>query len=666
MRATLTPKAPSPSNRTRTPMLSFFRRVSHSKVGTWIMAIVLIGILAGFAISDISNFGSGNIGFGMGSSTLARVGSEQVTDREMSESMQRRLQEVRRSKPEADYATIAGDFDTLLDTLIDQRSLIAFADKYGFHLSKRLIDAEIAQIPQTKGLNGEFSQQAYQAFLTQQRLTDSQVRQIITGGLFQRLLLTPVATNARVSVGMATPYASMLLESREGQVAAIPLGTFRAGLNPTDADLQAYYAANRNRYMIPEQRVIRIARIGPEQVAGIAATDQDIAAYYNANQATYGAKETRTLSQAVVPDQATANGIAARAKAGGTLAAAAAPAGANAAVTSLPAQTRQAYASVAGDKIAAAAFSAPSGGVVGPMKSDFGWVVVKVDSVKTEGGKSLAQARGEIAAKLNADKRKEAIEDLVDKVQNAVDEGANFGEAVAAAKLAVISTPLVTAKGVSLTNASQRVPQELAPALKTGFEIATNDPPEVVTLPNDLGYALVSPAQVVPAAPAPLATIRQQVANDWINGQAMVRAKAAATAIAAKTARGVPLAQAVKESGAPLPAPRPLAARRIQIATAQGPIPLPLQMLFTMAQGKSRMFPDAEGRGYYIVKVDKIVPGNALFQPGLISRMQNELQDGVQEDYARQFVTAVRNDMKVKRNDAAIRALKARITASGG
>lgn len=647
-------------------MLTFFRRVSNSKIGTWIMVIILIGILAGFAISDISNFGSGNIGFGMGSSTLARVGDQQVTDREMSESMQRRLQEVRRTKPEADYATIASDFDTLLNALIDQRALLAFADKFGFHLSKRLIDAEIATIPQTKGLNGQFSQQAYEQFLAQQRLTDSQVRQIISGGLLQRLLLTPVATNARVSVGMATPYASMLLESREGQVVAIPLGTFRAGLNPTDADLQRYYAANRNRYMIPEQRTIRIARIGPEQVAGLAATDPEIAAYYNANQATYGAKSTRVLTQAVVPDQATANGVAARAKAGATLAAAAAPAGGNAAVASLGSQTREAYASVAGDKIAAAAFSAPSGAIVGPLQSDFGWIVVKVDSVKTEGGKPLAQARGEIAAKLNAEKRKEAIEDLVDKVQNAVDEGSNFNEAVASAKLPMVVTPLVTANGVSRTNASQRVPQELAPALKTGFEIAANDPPEIVSLPKDLGYALVSPGQVVAAAPAPLASIRQQVANDWINGQAMQRARTAATAIAAKIARGVSPDQAIKESGAPLPAPRPLAARRIQIATAQGPVPLPLQMLFTMAQGKSRMFPDTEGRGYYIVKVDKIVPGNALFQPGLISRMQNDLQDAMQEDYARQFVAAVRAEMNAKRNDAAIKALKTRITASGG
>ena len=55
--------------------------------------------------------------------------------------------------------------------------------------------------------------------------------------------------------------------------------------------------------------------------------------------------------------------------------------------------------------------------------------------MKTVGGKTLEQARAEIAPKITADKRKEAIEDLVDKVQDAVDDGSNFTEAAAQAKL---------------------------------------------------------------------------------------------------------------------------------------------------------------------------------------------------------------------------------------
>jgi peptidyl-prolyl cis-trans isomerase D len=647
-------------------MLSFFRRVSKSKIGTWIMAAILVAILAGFAAADLSNFGTGNIGFGgMGSSTLVKVGNQEVSEREVGDAMQRRLQDVRQQNPEADYSSIAGDFDTILNSLIDERSLIAFADKFGFHLSKRLVDAEIAQIPQTKGLNGKFDDQAYQSFLQRQRLTDAQVREILAGGLLQRLLLTPVASNPHLSVGMATPYASMMLESRQGDAVAVPLEPFRTGLNPTDAQVQQFYAANRNRYMIPEQRVLRFAPIGPEQVANITASDQEIAAEYNRSQAIYGAKDIRNLSQAVVPDQATANAIVQRAKGGVALAAAAAPAGGNAAVTSLSGQTRQGYAGVAGDKVAGAVFSASTGAVVGPLQSDFGWVVVKVESVKKEGGKTLAQARDEIAAKLNTDKRKAAIEDLVAKLQDSLDAGHSFTEAAAAVKIPVTATPLINGNGAAPGDPNFHLSPDYAPVLKEGFEIAPNDEPEIVALTSKQGYVMVSPAQVVPAAPAPLAKIHDQVVTDWINDQARRHAAAAATSIAAKASAGMSLAEAVKGAGVALPPVQPLAARRIQIAAQGGQVPAPLRLLFSLGQGKSRMVPDPGGRGFYIVRTNTIVPGNALLQPALIGRMQTELQASVADEYARQFMSAVKAEMKVRRNESAIAAEKARLSSSG-
>jgi peptidyl-prolyl cis-trans isomerase D len=83
-------------------MLRTFRHISKSKIGTGLTAFVSIGILAGFAMADISNFGTGDIGFGMGASTLAKVGSQRVVDRDMSEVMQRRLQQVRQQRPDAD------------------------------------------------------------------------------------------------------------------------------------------------------------------------------------------------------------------------------------------------------------------------------------------------------------------------------------------------------------------------------------------------------------------------------------------------------------------------------------------------------------------------------------------------------------------------------------
>ena len=648
-------------------MLSFFRRISNSKIGTWVVAAIGVAILAGFALADLSNFGTGQIGgLGMSSTTLAKVGDQQVTDQDMSDAMQRRLQQVRQQRPEADYSSIIGDFNDVLAALVDQSSLLAFADKYHFGLSKRLIDAEIAQIPGTKGLNGEFSEQAYQQFLQQQHLTDGGVRQIISGDLLQRLMITPIVANARVPVGMASPYASLLLEAREGDAAIVPADAFKAGLKPTDAQVQQYYTANRSRYMIPEQRALRIARIGPEQVANVTASDQEIAKYYNDNKATYGASETRSLSQVVVPDQASANGIAQRAKGGATLAAAAAPAGSNAAVTSLTDQSQQAYAGVAGNAAATAVFAAPSGAVVGPIKTAFGWAVVKVDSVKKVTGKTLDQASAEIAAKLNTDKRKGAIEDLVAKVQDSLDNGSNFTEAVGAAKLPVTTTPLITANGTSRTDSSYKLPPELAPVLKSGFAIEPNDEPEVVALTGDQGYAVVSPSQVVPSAPAPLASIHDQVAGDWINDQALQRARSAAEQIAAKAGGNVSLADAIKSAGVAIPAPRPIAARRIQISDAQGNVAPALKLLFTTGVGKSKMAANPQGGGYFIVKTDKITPGNAMISPGLIGQVQNELNQASAADYAQEFLADIKRDMKAKRNESAIQAFKARLVSSGG
>ena len=647
-------------------MLSFFRRISKSKVGTWIIAAIGLAILGGFALADLSNFGTGNIGLGMSSTTLAKVGDQDVDERQMSDAMQRRLQQARQQRPDADYASIIGDFNQVLEMLINQSTLLAFSDKYHFPLSKRLIDAEIAQIPGTKGLNGEFSEQAYQQFLAQQRLTDAEVRDVIAGDLLQRLILTPVVANARVPVGMATPYASMLLEAREGEAAIVPAEAFKAGLKPSDAQVQQFYAANRARYMIPEQRVLRIARIGPEQVANITASDQEITKYYNDNKATYAPSDTRSLSQVVVPDQATANAIAQRAKSGATLATAAAPAGSNAAVTSLKDQTQQAYAGVAGNQAASAVFAAPAGAVVGPIKTDFGWAVVKIDSVKKGGGKTLEQARGEIAAKLTADKRKGAIEDLVAKVQDALDNGSNFTEAAAAAKLPVTSTPLITAAGSSRADPSFKLAPELAPILKSGFAIAPTDEPEIVALGGDQGYAVVSPSQVVPSAPAPLASIKDQVTNDWINDQATQRARAAAEQIAAKASGSVSLADAIKSLGVAVPAPRPIAARRIQMSDAQGNIVPALRLLFATAAGKSRMEPNPQGGAFFVVKTDKITPGNALSSPGLIAQVEGELNQATSGDYAQQFLADLKRNLKAKRNESAIQAFKARLVSSGG
>ena len=636
-------------------MAAIFRRMSKSMIGTVLMVFVLLAILAGFALQDIQSVGSGGMGFNQG--TLAKVGKGSVTERELSAALQRRLTDLRQQNPQADYTSLAGEFGPILDSLIQSRAVQVFANDNELLVSKRLVDAEIVKLPGTRGLDGKFSDAAYQNFLQQQRLTDEQVRELLHSALASRLLLAPAAANARVPVGVATPYASMMLEAREADVAIVPTSVFAAGVGqPTDADVRKFYAENSRRYMVPEQRVLSIAQIGAEQVAKVTATDQEIAAYYKANQALYGGKSTRVLSQAILQNEGQARSLAQRARASGSLGSGAA---------SLGAKTREEMAGIANDAVAAAAFGAAQGAIVGPIRSDLGWHVIKVDAVRNETGKPLAAVKSEIAAKLNVEKRKGALADLVARVEDAIAEGASFAEAVRGAGLTAIRTPAITAGGVARSQPGYKVPPHLAPAIAAGFDLGEGDEPVVETLQGDAGYALVGVDELIAAAPAPLASIREQVVADWRLKQARDRARAAASAIAAKVAKGTPMAEAVAAAGARLPAPAKVAKRRIELSALGGNVPPALGMMFSLAEGRSRMVADPTGKGFVLVKVTKIVPGNATLQPGLISRTQLEFQQAAANEYAEQMTKAIQADVGVERNESAIAAARTRITGSG-
>ena len=474
--------------------------------------------------------------------------------------------------------------------LIDQRALLAFADKYGFHLSKRLIDAEIAQIPQTKGLNGQFSEQAYQQFLAQQRLTDPQVREIIAGGLLQRLMLTPVATNARISVGMATPYASMLLESREGEAAAVPSSRSAPGSSrptPTFSNLcgqprplhgprAARRSASRDRARAGRRTSPRPTRKSPPITTP--------------TRRPTAPRKRAIVSQAVVPDQATANAHR-RARQGrrdacrgrraggrqrrGHLADGPEPAGL---CRRSPATRRRPRSS-----------PPPTGAVVGPLQSDFGWVVVKVDGV-TRRGRQIARP-GSAGNRRQAHRRQaqEAIEDLVDKVQNAVDDGSNFTEAAAASEASGHD------HAADHRRRARRAPTRPTscrpsspPALKTGFEIAANDPPEIVTLAGRrraTRWSRRAKSFRPPRRRSPASATGSPTTGS--TARRLQRARAAATAIAAKASQGVSLAQAMKEAGVAAPAGAARSPRGASRSPMRkGQVPPPMQLLFTLDAGQ--------------------------------------------------------------------------------
>ncbi|MDT9597506.1 peptidylprolyl isomerase [Sphingosinicella rhizophila] len=643
-------------------MLSYFRRGVTAKIMLGLLFITLIALV-------ITGFGTGGSGLGglggLGSSSVASVEGETITTGDVTEQVNRQLARARQRSPELDIATFvrSGAIEQIVGDMITSTALLVFGRDIGIGASVDMVNREIAGIPAFQNMAGQFDNDVFRRALAQEKISETKLREEIEASLIQRQMLLPVGGSAQAPRGIALQYASLLLETRSGSVGLVPAEAMGAGTEPSAQDITTFYNSSKARYTIPERRVIRYATFGREQVAaGSVPTDAEITAFYQRNAASYGPTETRTLSQVVLPDEAAARAFAAKLAAGTSFARAAADAGFSAADTSVGQQSKDAFAKASTAAVANAAFTVAEGAATAPIKSELGWHVVRVDAINRTPARPLATVRGEIAAQLGQQKMEQALADLEAKIQDSLGEGSSIEEIARANNLTIRETSPITATGAAPGNPDAQTPPEVRPLLQTAFDMVEDEDPVVEPVVPGQLFAIVQIAKIVPAAAPPLAQIRERVKADLVVKRANDRARAVAGSILAKVNAGTPVAKAFAEAQMPLPPVSPIMARRMDLVQRQEGIPPPLAMLFSMPRGKARLIAAPGGQGWYVVQLDKVVPGDASKVPALVETTRTQFAQVLGDEYTRQFTRAVQAEKEVKRNEDAVAALKNQLT----
>lgn len=637
-------------------MLRVFRSGTSSKILFGFLGLALFAMV-------VTGFGTGGMGIGgMGTASdrLASVGGEALTSTEVAEQVSRQFDAARGQQPALDISTFIGSgaYEEIIRQMIASKAVSAFAAEHGMGASQRMVDGQIAGIPAFQNLAGKFDDATFRRALQAERITEEQLREELAASLIQRQILLPVAASTRVPQALATQYAALLLETRSGEVAFVPASAVGAGGEPTDAEVEAFYKRQQARYTVPERRVLRYATFGPEAVAAAATpTAAEIEAFYRANAASYGPTQTRTLSQVVLPDQAAARAFSAKVASGTSFQQAAQQAGFSASDIQVGSRTREAFADLTSDAVANAAFSAAQGAVTAPTQSDFGWHVVRVDAIETTPAKPLQAVRGEIEEQLRAQKQQDALSDLVTRIEDAIADGSTFDEVVRAEKLTATQTPPITATGAVL-GAPTQAPADLGPLLRPGFEMAADEDPVVETVQPGQRFALLAVGQVIPAAPAPIAQIREEVKADLVRERASARARAVAAAIETKVNAGTPLADAVAQADVRLPAVEQVKAQRLDIARQNQQVPPPMAMMFSLPRGKARLMEAPGGAGWYVVHLTGVTPGDPSTNPALVQATRTQFARITGDEYAEQFSNAIERQLEVERDEAAIARLK--------
>ncbi|BBD97042.1 peptidylprolyl isomerase [Sphingobium amiense] len=645
-------------------MLSVFRRFIHSKFGA-LFAILFLGVIAAaFILGDVTSgkFGSGSM---LGGGTAAKAKGYSLSDAELQDRVQRVFENARRSNPGLQIGDFLaqGGAAQVYDQLVAALTLKAFADRQDVHISKRLVDAQIAQIPAFQDAAGNFSQDAFRALLTRERLTEQALRDDISREILQRHLLAPVGLGVRLTDSQVLPYASLLLEARQGTVAAIPTIAFLDEKNPTDAQLADYYKKNSARFTIPEQRRIRYAVIDAERFAQAAQpTDGEIAGYYTQNRSAYAAKQSRSVEQLVLPTEAAAKAVAAQVKAGKTLAAAAQ--GAGLAASTLADQSREGLTASAGKAATDAAWMAKQGDLVGPIRAPLGWLLLRVTAVKETPARPLATVREEIVTTLRAQKEKQLLTDFTGKIEDAIADGGTFEEVVKDNGLKLETSPPVLSTGKQVKDAAFTAGPDLQPLIAPVFQMGADDDAQLIPITPDKRYALAAPGDIIAAAPPPLAEVKQLVLAQYKLNAGNLKAKAMAEQIQAKVAKGAKLADAIAQAGVRLPAPQTLGGRRADIMRGQQRPPAEVAILFSMAANTVKTLPIGQDRGYFVVQLNRIERGDAKGQPELLNQVRTQLGDVVGQEYGQQFERAIEKELGVTRNANALTKVQQALSAT--
>ncbi|WCT74935.1 SurA N-terminal domain-containing protein [Sphingomonas naphthae] len=641
-------------------MLAFFRRALSS----WIVVALLGLIMLAFAVTGIDT-GSMFSGGG-GANSVATVGGTDLSADDMRQRAQGEVQQAAQQNPQATMAAYVaqGGYSQLIDQSINGLAIERWAEKQGFVASKRLIDGEIASIPAFYGPTGQFDRNAMLAILARQRLTEAQLRADLKSDIIRRQVLVPIASGLTVAPGLARPYASLLLERREGLIGAVPTATMPEGPQPTAAEIAAAYKRDITHYTLPERRSLRYALFGPESVTAQAKpSEAEIAAAYKAAAATYAPSEKRTVQQVILQDQAAARALVAKVRGGTAFAAAAQGAGFAAGDIAVAADTKPALAKLASPAVATAAYAAPTGSVTDPIKSDFGWHVVHIVSATQVAGKSLDQARAELTTTLEAKKAESLLADKVNRLEDALSGGATFDEAVAKEKLTAATTPPLVQAGVAPEQPDYQLPPELASLLKPAFDATPGDAPTVEALGATKKYAVLALGNVVPSAPQPLAKVRESVVRDIMVRRAAAKAKAVAQQIVDRANKGMPLAQSIAAANLGLKPPQPVNARRMDLERAGQAAP-PLQFLFTLGKGKTQLLPLPNDQGFYVIQANLIEPGDVTPVPRLLTQFRGDLARAISNELIEQLAASARTAVGVKRNEQAILKLRGELTGA--
>jgi peptidyl-prolyl cis-trans isomerase D len=278
-------------------MFEFVRK--HTKV---MMFLMFLMIIPAFVLVGVDGFKS----IKAGGDAVAKVGSQSITQGEWESAHKADVDRLRATvpnmdakmldSPEARYVTLERMVrDRVLSEAVSDAHLITSDARLARELQ---LSPTIASMRRP---DGTIDIERYRQFAASQGLSTDGFEARVRSQLSQRQVEAGLVSTAFSPTALVDLSLNAFYERREVQLARFSTTDYTAKINPSDAEIEAYYVANPGLFQAPESAIIEYVVLDLDAVKKlISLNEQDVKTYYEQNVARLSGKEERRASHILI------------------------------------------------------------------------------------------------------------------------------------------------------------------------------------------------------------------------------------------------------------------------------------------------------------------------------------------------------------------------------
>ncbi len=501
-------------------MLQNIRDNSQGWIAKTIIGIIVV-LLALTGFDAIFNAASN-------SQTAAEVNGEEISRYDLDQAMNMQRRQLAQQ--------LGSDFDpSMLDerllrnaalgSLIDRMLLLQSAKSADFAFSREALDQLILQTPEFQ-VDGVFNAARFDQVLQQMGYSRVQFRQLLEQEMLIGQLRAGISGTGFVTDQQVENFARLEMQTRDFDTLTVPARSDT--IEVSDEQISEYYEANADRFRTPEQVIVEYVELKKESFFDqVEVSDEELQALYQKQIANLA--EQRRAAHILIEtgaesgdDEAKAkiDEIAARVKGGEDFSAVAKEVSQDPGSANEGGDLGFAGPGVYDPAFEEALYALKEGEVSAPVRSEFGWHIIKLLGVQSPELPSLESMRPELVRELKAQQVEQRFVEVSKQLEDSAFEASDLAQPAQELGLMVQTTEPFGRDGGQGIAANRQVVQ----AAFSDEVLVDGANSSVIELDPDTSIALRVKEHLQPAA-IPLADVRDDIVEQLQQSLAAERAR---------------------------------------------------------------------------------------------------------------------------------------------